>query len=180
MTERQDDTLIATPSQTVGPFFHFALTARPGAGVVCPRPDGEAIHLVVRVTDGDGRPVSDAAIELWQASARASGEPARAAGFARLATDEDGGCEFETCKPPGSGANAGHINVCLFARGLLRQLHTRIYFDGDPSLATDPVLALVDADRRDSLLARVDPTTSGRWVFALRLQGAQETVFFDV
>ena len=171
--------LVATPSQTVGPFFHFALTPNGSEGAVQPIAGAEPIQLVVRVTDGAGQAVTDAIVEIWQATGDA------VCGFARLPTGEDGTCLFETVRPgsvpDGSGGQAApHINVCLFARGLLRQLHTRIYFASDPSLAGDVVLALVPEDRRTTLLARPDTTRDGRWLFHLRLQGADETVFFDV
>jgi protocatechuate 3,4-dioxygenase alpha subunit len=70
--------------------------------------------------------------------------------------------------------------VCIFARGLLRQLHTRIYFEGDPALEHDAVLARVPEPRRRTLLARPDPERPGLWLFDVRLQGDDETVFFDV
>jgi protocatechuate 3,4-dioxygenase alpha subunit len=143
----------------------------------------------VRVLDGDGQPVPDAMIELWQADAAgaystASSPPGSFAGFGRLGTNEDGVCVFETIRPgpvPGSDGTpeAAHINVCVFARGLLRHLYTRIYFEGDPALGHDPLLSVVVADRRATLLARpaADPAT---WTFLVRLQGDDETVFFDV
>lgn len=169
----EDPALVATPSQTVGPFFHFALTAKPNGRMVERFAGGEPIQLLIRVTDGDGEPVNDAMVELWQAGV-----------FGRMPTGEDGACEFETMRPgtvPGDRAEnqAPHINVCLFARGLLRHLHTRIYFAGDPALATDAALALVPEDRRGTLVAGADPDRPGRWRFEVRLQGAQETVFFD-
>jgi protocatechuate 3,4-dioxygenase alpha subunit len=168
MTGGADD-LTATPSQTVGPFFHFGLTTDLTLGtVVGADPAGARIRLRVSVTDGDGQPVSDAMLELWHAV------PGRErAAFGRLPTGADGTCEFETVRPP-------HVNVCLFARGLLRQVHTRIYFADDPALAGDPVLALVPAARRETLLAVPDREQPGRWLFELRLQGERETVFFDV
>lgn len=164
-----DSALVASGSQTVGPFFHFALTADAAFGVVKPLGPGERIRLVVRVTDGDARPVSDAIVELWQAIA---GD--HRAAFGRLPTDADGSCEFETVRPP------RHINVCLFARGLLRQVHTRIYFADDPELESDPALRLVPADRRATLIATPDGAVPNRWRFDLRLQGAGETVFFSL
>lgn len=171
MTE--EDPLIATASQTVGPFFHFALTAEPNGRLVDRLSGGEPITLVVRVTDGDGQPVDDAAIELMQDGV-----------FGRMATGADGTCAFETVRPQRTGettgdAQAAHVYVCVFARGLLRHLHTRIYFAGDSALATDPVLALVPEERHETLFARPDETGSGRWIFDLRLQGTRETVFFD-
>lgn len=177
--------LVATPSQTVGPFFHFALTPRGSRGALQPAAAAELIQLTVRVTDGDGQAVTDAIVEIWQAGA-ANGEPAASVpcGFARLPTGEDGCCTFDTMRPGpvpgGPEPAAAHINVCLFARGLLRHLHTRIYFAGDPALDGDPVLGLVPEDRRPTLLASPDPLCSDRWLFDLRLQGMDETVFFDV
>lgn len=164
-------TLVATSSQTVGPFFHFGLTPD-GVINAAPLPDGVArIELRVRVTDGDGQPVPDAAVEIWYAVAGKRDEPSL---FARLPTAHDGTCTFQLAQPD------AHVNVCFFARGLLRQLHTRIYFDGDRRLAQDPALALVAEERRNTLLARQDAARQDRWLFDLRLQGASETVFFDV
>src|SRR5262249_39490380 len=174
--------LIATPSQTVGPFFHFGLTTpfgrEPGASAA------ESIRLIVRVLDGDGAPIDDAVVEYWQPGATrapksADGSAQPTAECGRAATGADGSCEI-VIRPPqdvaGTSPQAAHLNLCLFARGLLRQLCTRVYFAGDPALASDPVLALVPADRRETLIARPD---NGRWSFDLHLQGARETVFFD-
>jgi protocatechuate 3,4-dioxygenase alpha subunit len=169
-----DESLVATSSQTVGPFFHFGLTTEPNGRMIDRlRTQGEPVTLAIRVTDGAGEPVPDAMIELLQAGA-----------FGRMPTDVNGVCEFETARPgsiegPGPSGQAPHIFVCVFARGLLRQMHTRIYFAGDPLIATDPVLARVPEARRGTLIATPDPGHSGRWIFDLRLQGARETVFFD-
>lgn len=180
---------VATPSETVGPFFHFGLATDATLGCVADRSaHGEFITLRIRITDGDGRPVPDALVEIWQVDAdghearpAAAGEKSGFRGFGRLPTTDEGTCEFETVRPgqtaPGT---ASHINICLFARGLLRHLHTRVYFRGDSALAGDAVLALVPEHRRESLLARPDPETPGRWLFDLRLQGENETVFFNV
>lgn len=147
---------IATSSQTIGPFFHHGLKPHTvGAS-------GFPLQLTLKVTDGNGDPVDDALIELWTAGT-----------FARVATGKDGTCECEVSRTP-------YINVCLFARGLLRHLHTRIYFDADSALASDPVLALVPDARRHTLIARQDSASPGGWIFHVRLQGAQETVFFDI
>src|SRR6266516_876911 len=110
---------VATPSQTVGPFFHFALTAEARSQMAGPL-DGDRIQLLIAVTDGDGCAVPDAVIELWQPGGAVSA-------FGRMPTGEDGVCAFETVRPARSADASGppqapHINVCLFARGLLRQL----------------------------------------------------------
>jgi protocatechuate 3,4-dioxygenase, alpha subunit len=188
-----DADLVATASETVGPFFHFGLATDQGLGRVADASvSGEHITLLFRITDGDGQPVPDALVEIWQADGQGrnavagpSGTIPAFRGFGRLPTGEDGTCEFETVRPGGvgdgqTGAQAPHINVCLFARGLLRQLHTRVYFAGDPALEHDGALALVPPERRPTLIATPDPQRAGRWVFALRLQGRDETVFFDV
>lgn len=166
-----DERLVATSSQTVGPFFHFGLTRRPdGRMIERFQRKGIPITLRISVRDGDGQPVADAMIELWQSGV-----------FGRMPTAEDGSCEFETIRPTGGpDGSAGHINVCLFARGLLRQIHTRIYFAGDAELTGDPVLALVPHDRRGTLMAQPAGALSDTWAFDIRLQGAEETVFFDV
>ena len=177
MTDRSGpQALVPSPSQTVGPFFHFCLTPDTTHGQLFPE-RGSRIRLAINVTDGAGQPVTDAAVEIWQACDVAGDDSA----FGRLATGPDGTCQFDTvrpCHPPDGGA--AHVNVCLFARGLLRQLHTRLYFADDPRLADDPVLALVPAGRRSTLLASPDPANADRWLFHLRLQGDAETVFFDV
>ena len=105
-------------------------------------------------------------------------------GFGRLPTGPAGECVFQTIKPGVVRTNgieqAPHINVCLLARGLLRQIYTRIYFKGDPALATDPILALVPADRRSTLFAEPSASEPGLWEFVIRMQGTEETVFFDL
>lgn len=171
--------LIATASQTVGPFFHFALTRDGATGAVQPVSGAARIELVIGVSDGQGQPVADAMVEIWQAGA--AGAPC---GFGRLPTGEDGTCTFSTTRPTTetagpAGRQAPHINVCLFARGLLRQLHTRVYFAGD-ALENDAVLALVPEDRKGTLVATPVRDRTNRWVFNVRLQEPDETVFFDV
>jgi protocatechuate 3,4-dioxygenase alpha subunit len=182
--------LVCTPSQTVGPFFQIGMTRHATGRVMGHLAARDLIKLAVVVTDGDGRPVPDAVVEIWQtASAPADDGPAGAlteavCAFGRLGSTPDGTCEFETVRPDAradaNGAvRAGHINVCVFARGLLRQLHTRIYFSGDSALGADPVLALVPEDRRRTLFATPESGQPARWRFHLRLQGADETAFFS-
>jgi protocatechuate 3,4-dioxygenase alpha subunit len=189
--------LKTTPSQTVGPYFAINLTrtrcrVREIAG---PQAKGERVVLICRVLDGDSVGVPDAMIELWQADAdgvynhpddsRQKAADTACGGFGRMGTSEDGTCEFETVKPgripgPNGTYQAPHVNVAVFARGMLRQLYTRIYFAGDPTNEQDPVLALVPRERRESLMAQPDPARNGTWRFDIRLQGENETVFFDV
>lgn len=184
--------LIATGSQTVGPFFHFGLTTDPSLGCLV-RSDtkGERLRLRIRVLDGDGVPVPDALVEIYQADAEGTyvaagtAAPAGFYGFGRLPTDADGTCVFETIRPGRvadgrGGLQASHVNVCLFMRGLLRHVYTRIYFAGDPALASDPMLSLLPPDRRATLTASPVSGDSGLWTFDIRLQGEAETVFFDL
>lgn len=193
---------VPTPSQTVGPFFHVNLT-RVENCVQCiagPRAKGERVWLRCRVFDGADQPVPDAMIEIWQADAdgryysagpihdsaalKSEDDPGWR-GFGRMPTDENGSCEFETIRPgrvPGPSAvlQAPHIEVAIFARGMLKQLFTRIYFAADPANGEDPVLQLVPQDRRETLMAHPDPGHAGKWNFEIHLQGQDETVFFDV
>jgi protocatechuate 3,4-dioxygenase, alpha subunit len=171
-----------TPSQTVGPFFDFCLTPDTTHGRLFPESTSR-IRLIVRVIDGAGEPVPDAMVEIWQAC----DVPGRDTGFGRLGTGEDGSCEFDTVRPHDPAKGAARINLCLFARGLLRHLHTRVYFADDPRLAQDPVLALVPEARRSTLVAASadvpHPTSDLRpptYTFDIHLQGLHETVFFDV
>lgn len=185
-----------TPSQTVGPYFHLGLTGpRSVARLAGAATKGERVALTFRVFDGNGEPLNDSMIELWQANAagkyRHPDDPRPEAidddfwGFGRAGTEEDGSCQFETIKPgrvpgPGGVLQAPHINVTVFARGLLKHLFTRVYFAGDPANAEDPILALVPEERRPTLLLQPDPACAGHWLFEVHLQGEQETVFFDV
>ena len=189
--------LVPTPSQTIGPFFHLSLTTaqRCVPCIAGPQAKGERVWLSCRVFDGEGAPVNDSMIEIWQADAdgryNSPEDPnGKAAGpgllgFGRLATGEDGSCEFETIKPgrvtgPGNVLQAPHLELAVFARGMLKQLYTRIYFAGDPANQHDPVLALVPQERRETLMAHLDSARAGAWRFDIHLQGPQETVFFDV
>src|SRR5262249_5572305 len=135
-----------TPSQTVGPYFHFSLTANTELGCMAtPESTGERIQLGIRLFDGDGAPVQDGIIELWQADGEGEYNTPGFCGFGRLGTDANGECVFRTVLPgrvcDGKGGyQSAHINVTVFARGLLAHLHTRIYFEADSTLAGDPVL----------------------------------------
>jgi protocatechuate 3,4-dioxygenase alpha subunit len=176
--------LTPSGSQTVGPFFNFGLTTDRELGILAREgTEGERVKLEFRVLDGDGAPApGDAMIELWQADARGRYTEAdpHFRGFGRLATDRDGVCVFDTIKPGRVGRQAPHINVTVFARGLLKHLHTRVYFGGEPSNAGDAALALVPPDRRETLLAQPIADRPGAWRMEIRLQGEGETVFFDL
>ena len=185
---------VPTPSQTVGPYLHIGLTDRHSIHrIAAPEVLGDRVYLKLRVLDADNAPLNDAMIEIWQADANGKYNhpddlPAPQSsfqGFGRAATDEHGLCEFETIRPgrvpgPGNTWQAPHLNLAVYARGILLQLYTRIYFAGDPANASDPVLALVPAERRNTLLAQPDPHHPGLWQFDVHLCGEQETVFFDV
>jgi protocatechuate 3,4-dioxygenase alpha subunit len=174
-------TLERTPSQTVGPFFDFGLCALPEQrDLVAPGTDG-AIRVEGRLLDGAGAPVPDGMVEVWQADAR--GRYDGAFGFGRCQTDDDGRFGFTTVKPGSvreadGRVQAPHLSVLCFARGLLKAVHTRLYFaDEEEANAADPVLrALPSDDDRATLLAR--PRGDARYEFDVRLQGEGQTVFF--
>jgi protocatechuate 3,4-dioxygenase alpha subunit len=183
------DELVATPSQTVGPFFRIGMESLYTPNLAPKAADRIAISG--RVFDGDGAPVNDAILEIWQANAHgkyAHPDDARAlpltagfTGFGRVPTDAQGMFRFSTIKPgsvpgPGGVAQAPHLVVAVFMRGLLSHLLTRVYFPDEPRTASDPVLQLVPADRRATLIAM--PSAEGlEW--NVILQGDNETVFFD-
>jgi protocatechuate 3,4-dioxygenase, alpha subunit len=196
MTEMADK-LVPTPSQTVGPFFHIGLNRPDWADLTNGGPQGERIVIEGRVIDGDGASVPDACLELWQANAAgryAHPDDTRIdkpldpnfRGFGRVATDADGRFRFTTIRSGpvsgrGNALQAPHISVALFARGLLKQLFTRIYFAGDPLNETDPVLLSIDDPaRRQTLLATPDDSDAGTWRLDIVMQGENETVFFDI
>jgi protocatechuate 3,4-dioxygenase alpha subunit len=183
-----------SPAQTIGPFFHFALDWPGAEDLTSAETQGERIEIVGRVLDGDGAPVPDALLEIWQANAAGryahpddrQEKPLDPAfrGFGRCATDADGRFRFATIRPgrvPGRGntLQAPHVNVGLFARGLLPRLVTRIYFADASENAEDPVLALIpDPARRATLLARPVAGDGTVYRFDIVLQGPGETVFF--
>jgi protocatechuate 3,4-dioxygenase alpha subunit len=189
MTARQ------TPSQTVGPFFRPSLIEAGAENLVREETRGERVTIEGRVIDGDGAPVTDAMLEIWQANAEGRYDhpeddqeklldPAFH-GFGRAATDATGAFCFHTIKPgpvPGiDGAlQAPHLNVSIFARGLLKRLVTRIYFPDEPLNATDAVLNAAPGDRRATLIAAWNDSTRRVLRFDVILQGPKETVFLDI
>jgi protocatechuate 3,4-dioxygenase alpha subunit len=180
-----------TPSQTVGPFFHFGLIFPGEEDLLRGSPDGTHITIRGVVFDGDGSPVPDAMIETWQADSqgiynhpadpRHAGADPLFGGFGRAATDPEGEYRIRTIKPGQVGKQAPHINIRVFARGMLIHAYTRMYFPDEPANQSDPVLNL-DAvgDRRETLIAvnemGIGPPT---YRFDIRLQGEGETVFFN-
>lgn len=164
-----------TPSQTVGPFFHDALLRRDA--VVDAPPAGPRVRIVGTVTDGAGDGVPDALIEAWQGNC-----------FTRVGTRTGGTFEFTTIHPSSAPtdrkADAPHIDVVILARGLLNQLVTRIYLPDERAIDADPVLQLVPAPRRATLIAQPGPSQPDQaeptYRFDIVLQGRDETVFFDV
>ena len=200
-----------TPSQTVGPFFAYGLSPKGrcqwdpngtyswketvGDNLVTPDAAGEKIRIEGCITDGDGMPINDAMIEIWQADAQgryASPRDDRARpntqfkGFGRSATDKNGVYSFDTIKPgavpgPNGQQQAPHIVVCIYSRGMLRQVYTRLYFDGEAANNADPILNLVPAERRGTLIAHKE-SRGGQALFRfdIRVQGEGETVFFDI
>ncbi len=182
---------LATPSQTVGPFFHIGLSPLNTTELANSGVSGERVIVQGRVLDGDSVPVNDALIEIWQASAagkyaHADGAGGRLAGasfkgFGRTPTDEAGSFRFVTIKPgrvvgPGGALQAPHLVCAVFMRGLLKHLVTRVYFPDEPANADDPVLKLVPAERRATLIAK---KVGAALEWNIVLQGPDETVFFD-
>lgn len=186
-----------TPSQTVGPFYSLGLTRKPMNNLASETTEGERIRIEGQVFDGDGNPVPDALIEIWQANAygrynhpedkqERPFDP-QFIGWGRAGTDANGSYWFETIKPgtvPGSEgrAQAPHANLTVFARGMLVHAFTRIYFGDEPANEYDPVLsAIKDKERRGTLIAtREERDGKSIYRFDIRLQGERETVFFDM
>ena len=167
---------MTTPSQTVGPYLSIGLPWPDGAEVV-PEGTPNRIRLYGKVFDGDGAVVPDALIETWQADAAGRFDNREFRGFGRSPTNDDGDWEIFTVKPGAIGdGQAPHIDVNVFARGMLNRCVTRIYF-ADEDNSGDPVLATVPEARRDTLL--VQPSDDG-YRFNVILQGEGETVFFKL
>lgn len=187
-------TLIPTASQTVGPYLHLGLTQITFPDIAKDATKGEKIVITGRVLDGEGQPIPDALLEFWQANA--DGKYAHPEdtqdkpldggfqGFGRVPTDKSGQFRFATVKPgavpgPGNSLQAPHIVVCLFMRGMLKHLYTRIYFSDEAGNADDPVLGLVqDAARRTTLIAQRE-AGQAQYRWDVVMQGEKETVFFD-
>ena len=184
--------LLLTAAQTVGPFVSIGFEKAAVPDVAPAGVAGERVVISGKIFDGDGQPVTDAVIESWQANSH--GKYAHPddtqeklleenfKGFGRVLTDAQGGFRLATIKPgkvagPDGKIQAPHITVVIFMRGLLKQLMTRVYFPADAANAADPVLNLVPAARRATLIAAKAADGTLQW--NVHLQGAHETVFFD-
>ncbi|MFE1750896.1 protocatechuate 3,4-dioxygenase subunit alpha [Streptomyces anandii] len=190
------DGVSPTPSHTVGPFYGYALPFRGGEEIApLGHPDTVTVHGYV--LDGEGRPLPDALVEVWgpdpegnlpSADGSMRRDPASGGflgrngveftGFGRVQTDADGHWYVRTLRPGARGHSAPHLSVCVFARGLLVHLFTRVYLPGDEAaLAADPLLARLDEERRGTLVAGAEGPATYR--FDIRLQGEGETVFLE-
>jgi protocatechuate 3,4-dioxygenase alpha subunit len=185
--------LRTSTSQTIGPYLRIGLEWMVIEDLTPHGVTGERVQINGRIIDGDSNPVNDAAVEIWQANSHGMyASPVDKLekpldrgfrGYGRSLTDETGAFRFRTIKPgrvpgPGGTAQAPHISVTIFMRGLLKQLQTRIYFPGDPANAEDAVLNLVPAERRGTLIAKQRGDGALEWNVVL--QGKNETVFFDL
>ncbi|HRQ38617.1 MAG TPA: protocatechuate 3,4-dioxygenase subunit alpha [Chloroflexota bacterium] len=182
-----------TASQTAGPYFHIGLIDNNNNvqnNLVQEHTAGKRIRITGQVLDGDGQPLPDAMVEIWQPDANGvfnhPADPLHAQadphfrGFGRAETRQEGVYEFQTIKPGSRDGQAPYINVQVFARGLLIHAMTRIYFADEPANSADPVLNAVDGARRHTLIAAA--AKSGHiptYHFDIHLQGDNETVFFN-
>ncbi|WP_405846213.1 protocatechuate 3,4-dioxygenase subunit alpha [Streptomyces sp. NBC_01518] len=190
------ESVLPTPSHTVGPFYGYALPF-PGGGDIAPVGHPDTITVQGYIYDGEGNPLPDAFMELWgpdpdgnlsttDGSIRrdpASGgylgrNGVEFTGWGRIQTDANGHWYARTLRPGARGENAPYLSACVFARGLLVHLFTRIYLPNDEAaLAADPLLSGLDPARRDTLIAQDDG--KGTYRFDIRLQGEGETVFLE-
>jgi protocatechuate 3,4-dioxygenase, alpha subunit len=182
-----------TPFQTVGPFFAICLSEEGCARLATEDAIGRHITIEGTVRDGAGATVPDSLVEVWQANAagryahpddhQAKPLDPNFSGYGRAPTDEQGRFVIETVMPgrvpgPDDSLQSPHLLLGILARGILTRLVTRVYFDDEPSTSEDPILALVPAARRSTLIAT--HTGGDHYRFDLVLQGDGETVFFDV
>lgn len=187
--------LQATTSQTVGPYFKIGMHGLYHDQIAAEGVSGERVTVQGRVLDGDGVPVSDAILEIWQANAHgkyAHPEDTQAkilepgfTGYGRVPVNREGVFRFTTIKPgpvpgPDGKEQAPHLLVSVFMRGLLRRLVTRIYFPDEPRNARDYILNLVEPERRSTLIANRISGRTGALEWNVVLQGTDETVFFDL
>ena len=186
--------LIQTPSQTVGPYFAYGLTAvqysypftqiATGNCISNEEIEGERITIKGRLLDGAGNYIPDAMVEIWQADAEGSYASTVFKGFGRMGTgvNEDGSFKFDTVKPGSVQGAAPHITMIVFMRGLLVHAYTRIYFSDESALnENDELLNSIETGRRQTLIAKRNETDGKvEYQFDICMQGETETVFFDV
>jgi protocatechuate 3,4-dioxygenase alpha subunit len=182
---KDDSRLIPAGSQTVGPFFRIGLDYLIDRAPVLDADVAGRVEIRGRVLDRDGTPVPDAVLEFWtpRIAASTSGQEQYPAGFRRTATDTNGNFAVAVMRPAAGPLEDGrmqapHILVLVFARGLLRHLLTRVYFENEPGNAADMVLQDIPAERRATLIARLDNHQANSYQWDVRLQGQDETVFF--
>jgi protocatechuate 3,4-dioxygenase, alpha subunit len=191
--------LQTTTSQTVGPFFRIGLDWLVRDNLIGKGVSGERVTVQGRLFDGDGLPVPDGILEIWQANAHGKYDHPEDkqqkplekgfTGYGRVPLSVDGVFRFVTIKPgpvPGPEGNnqeqlqAPHLAISVFMRGLLKRLVTRMYFPGDARNNNDPILNLVEPSRRPTLIAKKTAASPGTLEWNIVLQGPDETVFFDV
>jgi protocatechuate 3,4-dioxygenase alpha subunit len=187
--------LHATTSQTVGPFFEIGFCWLYRDNLAGPSVGGERLEITGRILDGDGKPVPDGIVEIWQANSQGKyahpddpqEKPVESAfsGYGRVPTDDEGRFRFTTIKPgrvpgPDGKLQAPHLAISVFTRGLLRRLVTRVYFPDELSNAEDFALSLVEPRRRETLIAKKVGGRAGVLEWDVKLQGEGETVFFDI
>ncbi len=187
--------LQATTSQTVGPFFKIGFEWQYRDNLVGEGVSGERVTIQGRVFDGDGVPVPDAILEIWQANAHGKydhpedtqNKPLEPGfkGYGRVPVTPDGMFRVATIKPgpvpgPNGREQAPHLVISVFMRGVLRRMVTRMYFPDEPGNASDPILNLVEPARRSTLIAKKTAGAPGTLEWNVVLQGAEETVFFDL
>ena len=168
-----------TASQTIGPYWHI-IEDKALADLTRFGAEGETIVLTGRIVDGDGAPCSAACVEIWQSDPPASDD---FPGWGRADTNADGMFRMTTLKPGpvagrGNTQQAPHIAICILSRGLMHQLVTRAYFQGEALNDTDPLLMSIDDPARRATLIAAEQG-SGVWRLDIRLQGDRETVFLD-
>ncbi len=186
--------LYTTTWQTVGPFFQIGFERLCHADIAGEGVEGKRIRVEGRVLDGDGIPIPDATIEIWQANVHGKyahpedkqDKPLEPGfrGWGRMATDDDGFFRFTTVKPgsvpgPNESVQAPHLVVVVLMRGLMRGLITRAYFPHDEHNETDAVLHLIAPERRATLMLQPSPNDPSSFAWTIRMQGDGETVFFD-
>jgi len=168
-----------TPSQTVGPYVHIGLTLEDSEVIAT---EGDTVEVTFSVIDGNGDPVADAMIEIWQTRPDGTYNTDEVEGFRGLGrgmADETGTVTFTTLRPGATEEEAAHLKVGVFARGMLERLYTRLYFPENDN-SSDPVLELVDAARRDLLIA--EPVDGGyrKTIVMQHADPEKETPFFRV